>query len=72
MMMPLAVAALLGSFMTIAVILPYGLLVALVSAPFGASFLTLVVGLLLAFLRTRAEPRIKPASYAYATRSITR
>jgi hypothetical protein len=71
MMMLLAVAALLGSFMTIAITLPYGLLVAFVSVPFGGSFMTLVAGLLLAFLRIRAEHRVKPVS-AYATRSIAR
>jgi membrane associated rhomboid family serine protease len=71
MMMALPVAALLGAFVTIASILPNGLFVAFVSAPFGGSLMALIAGLLLAFLRTRAEHRIEPAPDAYATRSIT-
>ena len=54
-MMLLAFASLLGSFITTAAILPYVFLVALASAPFGGSLLAFIAGLLLAFLRTRAE-----------------
>ena len=54
-MMLLAFASLLGSFITTAATLPYDFLVALASAPFGGSFLAFIAGLLLAFLRTRAE-----------------
>lgn len=58
----LLVAALLGGFVTFAILLPYGILTALVGAPFGGSFLTLLAGLLLALLRTRAERSVEPAS----------
>ena len=58
----LLVAALLGGFVTFAIFLPYGILTALVGAPFGGSFLTLLAGLLLALLRTRAERSVEPAS----------
>ncbi len=54
-MILLLVAALLGGFMTMAVLWPHGALVALACAPFGGSLLALMAGLLLAFLRTRAE-----------------
>jgi hypothetical protein len=76
MMVLLLVAALLGGFITFAMLLPYGILVALVGAPFGRSFLTLMAGILLALLRTRAERRVKPASDIptadYISRPITR
>jgi hypothetical protein len=76
MMALFLVAALLGGFVTFAILLPYGILIALVGAPFGGSFLTLMAGLLLALLRTRAERSIEPASdrptAAHITRSITR
>jgi hypothetical protein len=61
-MVLLLVAALLGGFITFAMLLPYGILTALVAAPFGGSFLTLLAGLLLALLRTRAELSVEPAS----------
>jgi hypothetical protein len=54
-MIVLLVAALIGGLGTFAVLLPYGVLTALICAPFGGSFLTLIAGLLLAFVRTRAE-----------------
>ena len=50
----LLVAALLGGFATFAMLLPYGIFIALVGAPFGGSFLCLMAGLVLALLRTRA------------------
>jgi hypothetical protein len=72
----LLVAALLGGLVTFAMLLPYGVLTALVGAPFGGSFMTLMAGLLLAFLRTRAERSIEPASdtptATHVTRPITR
>jgi hypothetical protein len=72
----LLVATLLGGFITFALLWPYGILVALVGAPFGGSFLCLMAGLLLALLRTRAERDVDPASdmptAAHITRPITR
>ncbi|MBM6583933.1 hypothetical protein ILT44_27400 [Microvirga sp. BT689] len=71
----LLVAALLGGFMTFAVFLPFGVLTALLAAPFGGSLFTLMAGVLLAYLRTRAERRVEPAanmpSAAHVTRSAT-
>jgi hypothetical protein len=61
-MVLLLVAALLGGFATFAMLLPYGILVALLGAPFGGSLLCLMAGLLLALLRTRAERGVEPAS----------
>jgi VanZ family protein len=54
-MIVLLTAALIGSLTTFAVLLPFGVLTALLSAPFGGSFLTLIAGLLLAFVSPRAE-----------------
>jgi hypothetical protein len=54
-MIVLMVAALIGGLVTFAVLLPYGVLTALLSTPFGGSFSTLIAGLLLAFVRIRAE-----------------
>jgi hypothetical protein len=72
----LLVAALLGGFATFAMLLPYGILVALLGAPFGGSLLCLMAGLLLALLRTRAERGVEPASAisiaAHMARSDTR
>jgi hypothetical protein len=72
----LLVAALIGGFITFAMLLPYGIFVALLGAPFGGSALTLMAGLLLAILRTRAEHSAEPASdtstAAHITRPITR
>jgi hypothetical protein len=72
----LLVAALLGGFITFAMLLPYGILTALLGAPFGGSFLTLMAGLLLALLRTRVERGVQPASdmptTAHISRPITR
>ncbi|MBL0408125.1 hypothetical protein JKG68_29980 [Microvirga aerilata] len=72
----LLVAALLGGLMTFAVLLPSGILTALVAAPFGGSLLTLIAGLLLAYLRTKAERRGEPGSNrptaAHTIRSVTR
>jgi hypothetical protein len=72
----LLVAALLGGVMTFAVLLPYGILTALLAAPFGGSLLTLMAGVLLAYLRTRAERPVEAAantpSATHVTRSATR
>jgi hypothetical protein len=54
-MIVLLAAALIGGLVTFVVLLPYGVLIALLGAPFGGSFSTLIAGLLLAFVRTRAE-----------------
>ena len=54
-MIVLLAAALIGGLVTFAALLPYGVLIAFLGAPFGGSFLTLIAGLLLAFVRTRAE-----------------
>ncbi len=56
----LLVAALLGGFATFAILLPSGILIALLGAPFGGSLLCLMAGLLLALLRTRAERGVEP------------
>jgi hypothetical protein len=61
-MMLLLVAALLGGFGTFLLLLPYGVLTALFGAPFGGSFMALMAGLLLAFLRTKAERRVETSS----------
>jgi hypothetical protein len=58
----LLVAALVGGFATFAILLPCGMLIALLGAPFGGSLLCLMAGLLLALLRTRAERGLEPAS----------
>jgi hypothetical protein len=58
----LLVTALSGGFVTFVMLLPYGILTALVGAPFGGSLLAFMAGLLLALLRTRAERSIKPGS----------
>lgn len=68
----LLVAALLGGFITFAMLLPYGIFVALVGVPFGGSFLCLMAGLLLALQRTRAERSVEPASDTPTTAHITR
>jgi hypothetical protein len=54
-MIVLLAAALIGGLVTFVALLPYGVLIALLGAPFGGSFLTLIAGLLLAFVRTQAE-----------------
>jgi hypothetical protein len=51
----LLVAALLGGSITFTMLLSYGIFPALAGAPFGGSILTLMAGLFLAFVRTRAE-----------------
>ncbi len=71
-MMLLAFASLLGSFITIAAILPYDILVAFALAPFGGSLLAFIAGLLLAFLRARAERTVELTSDAYCCYRITR
>jgi membrane associated rhomboid family serine protease len=50
-------AALVGGIVTLAGLLPYGALIALISMPFGGSLAALLAGLLLAVLRSRAERR---------------
>jgi hypothetical protein len=71
-MVILLVAALLGGFTTLIVLLPHGMLVALVGALFGGSFLTLMAGLLLAYFRTKAERQIEPASNMLTETQVTR
>jgi len=75
-MVLLLVVALMGELVTFAMLLPYGMLVALVGAPFGGIFLYFMAGLFLAFLRTRAERSVEPVSDTltanHVTRSITR
>jgi hypothetical protein len=51
----LLVAALLGGSITFATLLPYGFFTALAATPLGGSLVTLLAGLILAVLRTRAE-----------------
>ena len=51
----LLIAALLGGSITFTTLLSYGIFPALAGAPFGGSVLTLMAGLFLAFVRTRAE-----------------
>jgi hypothetical protein len=56
-MVVLIVAAILGGLSTFALLFPYGALAAFIGAPFGGSFLALVVGMLMAFRSARAERR---------------
>jgi hypothetical protein len=51
--------ALIGSFVTVVVLWPYGAFLALISAPFGGSFLALLAGLLLTFLERKQERSIQ-------------
>jgi hypothetical protein len=51
----------IGAFITTTLLWPYGPLLALISAPFGGSFLALLAGLLLTF-RKRKQERSIPAS----------
>ena len=50
-MILLIAASIVGGAITVALLQPYGLLLALVCAPFGASALALLAGLLLALTR---------------------
>lgn len=54
-MVLLLAAALLGGSITFAMLSPYGLLIAVAGAPLGGSLATLIAGVILAVLRTRAE-----------------
>ena len=56
-MIVLLIAALVGGIITLASLLPYGALIALISMPFGGSLAALLAGVLLAVLRSRAERR---------------
>ncbi|GEO19332.1 hypothetical protein MAE02_70280 [Microvirga aerophila] len=51
-MIVLLAAALIGGLVTFAALPPFGVLTAFLAAPFGGCFLTLIAGLLLAFVRT--------------------
>jgi hypothetical protein len=51
--------ALIGASVTIVVLWPYGAFLALVSAPFGGSFLALLAGLPLTFLERKQERSIQ-------------
>jgi hypothetical protein len=55
LMIVLLAAALVGGLMSFAVLWPYGALAALVGAQFGATFLALTAGLLLALLKSKVE-----------------
>ena len=54
-MIVLLAAALLGGLFGFAVLWPYGVLVALVGAQLGATFVMFMAGLLIAFQRAKAE-----------------
>ncbi len=54
-MIVLSAAALLGGLFSFAVLWPYGVLVALVGAQLGATFVMFMAGLLIAFQRAKAE-----------------
>ncbi len=56
----LFVAALIGGASTVAVLWPYGAVLALASAPFGGSCLALLAGLLLALRRKKAARKQEP------------
>ncbi len=56
-MIVLLAAALVGGVVSFAVLWPHGALAALLGAQLGATFLALTAGLLLAMLRTKAEPK---------------
>ena len=51
--------ALIGASVTFALLWPHGAFLALVSAPFGGSFLALLAGLLLTFLERKQERSIQ-------------
>ena len=68
-MIVLLAAALIGGLVTFAVLVPDGVLIALLGAPFGGSFSTLVAGLLLAFVRTRAGRKQEQSVQASLERS---
>jgi hypothetical protein len=63
----LVVAAWIGGSVTFAALWPYGALTALLSAPFGGSFLALIAGLWLAILRTRAERKQERSIASFPT-----
>ena len=54
-MIVLSAAASLGGLFSFAVLWPYGVLVALVGAQLGATFVMFVAGLFIAFQRTKVE-----------------
>jgi hypothetical protein len=54
-MMMILPTALIGGFVTVVVLWPYGAFLAFISAPFGGSFLALLAGLLLTFLERKQE-----------------
>jgi hypothetical protein len=56
-------AALIGSSVTFALLWPYGAFLALISAPFGGSFLAILAGLLLAFVERQERKRSIQASH---------
>ncbi len=55
-MIPLLFATLAGGALTFAFLWPYGLLLAIAGAPFGASLLTLCAALFIALRRLKAYP----------------
>jgi hypothetical protein len=55
-MILLIAAAFMGAFITFVLLWPYGFLIAFLGAPFGASFLSLIVSLRQASSGARCEP----------------
>jgi hypothetical protein len=56
-MIVLIAAAIVGSVASLAVLWPYGAIVAFASIPFSASACALVTGIILALAKTRAETK---------------
>jgi hypothetical protein len=51
-------ASVLGALTTVAALSPWGWLIALVSAPFGGSALTLIVAVVVVLMEHRKSPRV--------------
>ncbi len=60
MLLLLVAAAFVGELITLAVLWPYGALVAFIGASFGASALTLIVALLVRRLERGSDDTMKP------------
>ena len=65
MLLLVIAAALVGELIAVAVLWPYGALVAFIGAAFGASALTLIVALLVGRVERRSENTIKPQRSRY-------
>jgi hypothetical protein len=70
-MLLLVIVALVGELITLAVLWPYGALVAFIGAPFGASALTLLVALLVRRVERRSDDAIKPQRSRHAPGQAT-